>query len=82
MLTTAVVLCCRRRLTPCFKVRVEVKHRGNVSLPLTLRAHVLNQQDKDDISRWMPAQGRDDESDREDKASTEPDSACLLAGLS
>ena len=44
----------RRRLFPCFKVRVEAKHRGPFSLPLTLRAHVLTQQDKEHIGTWVP----------------------------
>ncbi|PNW74638.1 hypothetical protein CHLRE_12g489150v5 [Chlamydomonas reinhardtii] len=43
-----------RRLFPCFKVRVEAKHRGPFSLPLTLRAHVLTQQDKEHIGTWVP----------------------------
>ncbi|GIL47568.1 hypothetical protein Vafri_4360 [Volvox africanus] len=53
-----------RRLLPCFKVRLEVQHRGAVSLPVTLRAHVLSQQDKDQIRSWLPP---DDAAGRGDK---------------
>ncbi|GIL70201.1 hypothetical protein Vretimale_3493 [Volvox reticuliferus] len=53
-----------RRLLPCFKVRLEVQHRGAVSLPVTLRAHVLSQQDKDQINSWLPP---DDAAGRGDK---------------
>lgn len=44
----------RRRLTPDFKLRVEVRHRGRVCFPLTLRAHILSQQEKDNLPEWRP----------------------------
>ncbi|CAD7697834.1 unnamed protein product [Ostreobium quekettii] len=43
-----------RRLTPDFKVRVEVKYRGQVSFPLTVRAYILAQQEKDNLPEWTP----------------------------
>lgn len=49
-----------RRLAPNFKVRVEVKYSGAVSLPLTLRAFLLSQQDKDNVLAWQPDDGSDD----------------------
>lgn len=48
-----------RRLTPDFKVRVEVRYRGKVSFPLTVRAHVLSQQEKDNLPEWMPEGAHD-----------------------
>ncbi|PNH05767.1 hypothetical protein TSOC_007926 [Tetrabaena socialis] len=48
-----------RRLAPSFKVRVEVKHRGNLTMPMTLRAHVLTQQDKEGLESWAPADSAD-----------------------
>lgn len=43
-----------RRLTPDFKVRVEVRYRGKVSFPLTVRARILSQQEKDNLPEWTP----------------------------
>jgi hypothetical protein len=43
-----------RRLTPNFRVRVEVHYRGQVSFPLTLKCYVVTQQDKDSIPEWVP----------------------------
>jgi len=43
-----------RRLTPDFKLRVEVSHRGRVCFPLTIRAHILSQQEKDNLPEWRP----------------------------
>jgi len=41
-----------RRLSPNFRVRVEVKYRQRVSFALTLKAHVITQQEKDNILAW------------------------------
>eukprot|EP00798_Chlamydomonas_sp_ICE-L_P011688 gene11688-34411_t len=41
-----------RRFMPAFRVRVEVKHGQRLSLPLTMRAYVINQQEKDNILAW------------------------------
>lgn len=49
-----------RRLTPDFKVRVEVRYRGRVSFPLTVRAHILSQQEKDNLPEWTPEGMMDD----------------------
>ena len=46
--------CERRRLSPSFKVKVEVKYRNQVSVPLTLRAFIVTQHDKDNILSWQP----------------------------
>lgn len=43
-----------RRLTPNFKVRVDVKYRQRVSCPLTVKAYILTQQEKDSILHWCP----------------------------
>lgn len=43
-----------RRLTPDFKLRVEVTYRGRVCFPLTIRAHMLSQQEKDNLPEWRP----------------------------
>lgn len=43
-----------RRLSPSFKVKVEVKFRGQVSLPFTLRAFIITQTDKDMVQSWHP----------------------------
>lgn len=43
-----------RRLTPDFKLRVEVRYRGRVCYPLTVRAHILSQQEKDNLPEWRP----------------------------
>ncbi|GLC44187.1 hypothetical protein PLESTM_001565000 [Pleodorina starrii] len=60
-----------RRLLPCFKVRLEVQHRGTVSLPVTLRAHVLSQQDKEQIATWVPPDDAASRDDKGQKAATE-----------
>lgn len=44
-----------RRLTPNFKVRVEVHYKNRVSFPLTLKAYIIGQQEKDTIPEWVPA---------------------------
>lgn len=43
-----------RRLSPSFKVRVDVKHRHALALPLTVRAYIVSQQDKDNILKFNP----------------------------
>mmetsp|Transcript_19110 Transcript_19110/g.49641 ORF Transcript_19110/g.49641 Transcript_19110/m.49641 type:complete len:957 (-) Transcript_19110:1046-3916(-) len=43
-----------RRLNPPFRVRVDVQHRGPLSFPLTLRASLITQQDKDNMLTWSP----------------------------
>ena len=43
-----------RRLSPSFKVRVEVQYSGRMSFPLTLRAFVISQNDKDVVQKWSP----------------------------
>ena len=43
-----------RRLTPDFKIRVDVRFRGRVNFPLTIRAHILSQQEKDNLPEWRP----------------------------
>lgn len=50
-----------RRLTPDFKVRVEVRYRGKVSFPLTVRAYILSQQEKDNLPEWAPDGSSDHE---------------------
>jgi hypothetical protein len=47
-----VVFC--RRLTPNFKVRVEVSYKTRCSFPLTLKAYVISQQEKDSVPEWVP----------------------------
>jgi hypothetical protein len=44
----------RRRLTPNFKVRVEVQYRNRVSFPLSLKAYIITQQEKDSLQDWVP----------------------------
>jgi hypothetical protein len=43
-----------RRLTPNFKVRVEVSYKTRCSFPLTLKAYVISQQEKDSVPEWVP----------------------------
>ncbi|KAI8474662.1 MAG: hypothetical protein J3K34DRAFT_117375 [Monoraphidium minutum] len=43
-----------RRLTPNFRVRVEVLFRDRCSFPLTVKAYVVGQQDKDSVPEWVP----------------------------
>jgi hypothetical protein len=43
-----------RRLTPNFKVRVEVAFKSRCSFPLTLKAYVITQQEKDSVPEWVP----------------------------
>eukprot|EP00775_Hariotina_reticulata_P009780 gene9780-9938_t len=42
------------RLTPNFKVRVEVAFKSRCSFPLTLKAYVITQQEKDSVPEWVP----------------------------
>ncbi|CAD7701308.1 unnamed protein product [Ostreobium quekettii] len=56
-----------RRLTPDFKVRVEVKYRGQVSFPLTVRAYILSQQEKDNLPEWSPEGAVDNDGQNERK---------------
>lgn len=56
-LTCACTRCCLsscRRLSPSFKVRVEVRYRQRVAVPITVKAHLVTQQDKDNILAWLP----------------------------
>lgn len=46
------VLC--RRFSPSFRVRVDVQFRERVQLPVTVRAFVVSQHEKDTILGWMP----------------------------
>jgi hypothetical protein len=57
---------------PTFKVQLEIKHRSPLLLPVTLRAHVVTQQDMDDIAAWipLPAQKSGDEKVRRRAIST------------
>jgi len=43
-----------RRLTPNFKVRVDVEFQDRCSFPLTLKAYIISQQDKDSVPEWVP----------------------------
>eukprot|EP00882_Tetradesmus_deserticola_P033554 GHRQ01038344.1.p1 GENE.GHRQ01038344.1~~GHRQ01038344.1.p1 ORF type:complete len:243 (+),score=65.99 GHRQ01038344.1:241-969(+) len=43
-----------RRLTPNFKVRLEVSYKSRCSFPLTLKAYVISQQEKDSVPEWVP----------------------------
>eukprot|EP00210_Caulerpa_lentillifera_P008045 g7682.t1 len=43
-----------RRLTPDFKLRLEVRYRGVICYPLTVRAHMISQQEKDSLPEWRP----------------------------
>lgn len=43
-----------RRLTPNFKVRVDVSYKHRCSFPLTLKAYVISQQEKDSVPEWVP----------------------------
>jgi hypothetical protein len=51
-----------RRLTPDFKVRVEVKYRGRVQLPVHLKAYIITQQERDSLHNWAPEELYDPES--------------------
>jgi hypothetical protein len=44
----------RRRLLPCFKVRVEASSDGAFELPVTVRAHLVTQAGKEQIQTWLP----------------------------
>jgi hypothetical protein len=52
MLLCLLLFC--RRLTPNFKVRVEVSYKSRCSFPLTLKAYVISQQEKDSVPEWVP----------------------------
>ncbi|KAL6760231.1 hypothetical protein V8C86DRAFT_1146980 [Haematococcus lacustris] len=41
-----------RRLSPTFKVAVDVRYRGAVAVPVTVKAFLLTQQQKDNILLW------------------------------
>ncbi|GAX73388.1 hypothetical protein CEUSTIGMA_g841.t1 [Chlamydomonas eustigma] len=44
-----------RRLFPNFKVKVAVKYRGDAfSFPVTVRAYIITQHEKDNILSWQP----------------------------
>lgn len=43
-----------RRLSPNFKLRVEVQCKGPLSVELTVKAHLLSQQEFDSITSWCP----------------------------
>ncbi|KIY94890.1 hypothetical protein MNEG_13073 [Monoraphidium neglectum] len=43
-----------RRLTPNFKVRVDVQFQDRCSFPLTLKAYIISQQEKDSVPEWVP----------------------------
>eukprot|EP00798_Chlamydomonas_sp_ICE-L_P031814 gene31814-7016_t len=51
-----------RRLMPAFRVRAEVKYRSRLSFPLTMKAYVINQQEKDNILAWSPEEADLDKS--------------------
>ncbi|EFJ50616.1 hypothetical protein VOLCADRAFT_116796 [Volvox carteri f. nagariensis] len=67
-----------RRLLPCFKVRLEVQHHGALWLPVTLRAHVLSQQDKEQITSWLPP---DDINGRDDKVQAAANGETRAVGI-
>ncbi|KAL6765583.1 hypothetical protein V8C86DRAFT_501687 [Haematococcus lacustris] len=43
-----------RRLSPSFKVEVNIHHQGPLALPFTLKACLITQQDMDNILLWAP----------------------------
>jgi len=43
-----------RRLSPSFRVRVDVRYRSRVGIPVTVKAHLITQQDKDNVLAWLP----------------------------
>lgn len=43
-----------RRLTPNFRVRADVQFQGRCSFPLTVKAYVIGQQEKDSVPEWVP----------------------------
>jgi hypothetical protein len=48
------------------QVKVEVKYKRHVSIALTLKAHLISQQDKDNILSWLPLP---DDEDGDEKSS-------------
>lgn len=53
-----------RRLSPSFKIKVKVQFRGQVSLPIHLRAHMITQVDMDMVQSWQPDKGSVGEADK------------------
>lgn len=43
-----------RRLTPNFKIRAEVQFQDRCSFPLTLKAYIIGQGEKDTLQEWVP----------------------------
>jgi len=48
-----------RRLAPPFRLRVDVRHKGHLSLPLTVRACLITQLEKDNMQSWLPEEPRE-----------------------
>jgi hypothetical protein len=44
----------RRRLTPNFKIRVEVHFQDRCSFPLTLKTYIISQAERDSMPEWVP----------------------------
>ncbi|GFH23792.1 uncharacterized protein HaLaN_21470 [Haematococcus lacustris] len=57
-----------RRLSPSFKVAVDVRYRGAVAVPVTVKAFLLTQQQKDNILLWSHEDSNPDDKTT-DKAS-------------
>ena len=57
-------------------MRAEVEFSGRVSFPLTLKAYIVGQQEKDSIPEWVPDDFLDPET-----AAVSASSACLPGGV-
>ncbi|KAJ9518665.1 hypothetical protein QJQ45_018756, partial [Haematococcus lacustris] len=62
-----------RRLSPSFKVEVNIHHQGPLALPFTLKACLITQQDMDNILLWAP-----EDPAAEDKANVSKHSQSLV----
>ncbi|GBF88728.1 hypothetical protein Rsub_01629 [Raphidocelis subcapitata] len=60
-----------RRLTPNFKIRVDVFFEDRCSFPLTLKAYILSQQERDGAAQWVPDDFLDPEIQQQRKPITE-----------